>query len=392
MLKHKYFAIFGGGGIRGISYCGAYKALQENNIDLTGCAGSSIGAVFASLISVGYNYDEIYEIVGNIGVGLLKDINIDLKKEVGFSKGNIFLEWMREVIEKKYYGENYEKNKMRPVLFSDIKSNLIIYSVDLTNLKFKEFSKEKTPDYEIARAVRASVSMPGLFTPMEEDNKLFVDGDLLKSTPLWRVTNSIKNLDERILEFRLEDNIATKQIQNSFDYINRVYNAICGFATDYIIDLYNEKDKFDYIKINTPGVSVVDFLIPKEKRQELFNTGYEVTKEYLSEILPEKRIKNKEKYQKLLKTLLKIQKELDKDKVFEAYYTLCEIFMHAFDEKKYIDSRVSEMLSKFKKLFLENYNVVNFLGIKKASIENKEEISKYLLDIIKFITLKDEEL
>ena len=322
----------------------------------------------------------------------MKDINIDLKKEVGFSKGNIFLEWMREVIEKKYYGENYEKNKMRPVLFSDIKSNLIIYSVDLTNLKFKEFSKEKTPDYEIARAVRASVSMPGLSTPMEEDNKLFVDGDLLKSTPLWRVTNSIKNWDERILEFRLEDNIATKQIQNSFDYINRVYNAICGFATDYIIDLYNEKDKFDYIKINTPGVSVVDFLIPKEKRQELFNTGYEVTKEYLSEILPEKRIKNKEKYQKLLKTLLKIQKELDKDKVFEAYYTLCEIFMHAFDEKKYIDSRVSEMLSKFKKLFLENYNVVNFLGIKKASIENKEEISKYLLDIIKFITLKDEEL
>ena len=55
MLKHKYFAIFGGGGIRGISYCGAYKALQENNIDLTGCAGSSIGAVFASLISVCYN-------------------------------------------------------------------------------------------------------------------------------------------------------------------------------------------------------------------------------------------------------------------------------------------------------------------------------------------------
>ena len=57
-----YFAIFGGGGIRGISYCGAYKALLENDIRLTGCAGSSIGAVFATMYTLGYSYDEIYEI------------------------------------------------------------------------------------------------------------------------------------------------------------------------------------------------------------------------------------------------------------------------------------------------------------------------------------------
>ena len=50
------------------------------------------------------------------------------------------------------------------------------------------------------------------------------------------------------------------KITNSIDYLNRVYNAICGFATDYIVDLYKEKDKFDYIKINTKDTSVVDFL------------------------------------------------------------------------------------------------------------------------------------
>ena len=60
--RKSYFAIFGGGGIRGISYCGAYKALSENNINLTGCAGSSIGAVFATLYTLQYSYEEIYEI------------------------------------------------------------------------------------------------------------------------------------------------------------------------------------------------------------------------------------------------------------------------------------------------------------------------------------------
>ena len=65
MKESKYFAIFGGGGIRGIAYCGAYKALVENNIKLTGYAGSSIGAVFSGLLALGYSYDEIYEILSN---------------------------------------------------------------------------------------------------------------------------------------------------------------------------------------------------------------------------------------------------------------------------------------------------------------------------------------
>ena len=59
MKENQYFAIFGGGGIRGLAYSGAFKAMQERNIQLTGCAGSSIGAVFASLYSVGYTYQEI---------------------------------------------------------------------------------------------------------------------------------------------------------------------------------------------------------------------------------------------------------------------------------------------------------------------------------------------
>ncbi len=287
-LKDKYFAIFGGGGVRGLCYCGAYKALLENNIEFTGYAGSSIGAVFACLIALGYSYEETYELLSETGFEMFRDINMSFK-EIAFSKGEVFLDWMREKIEQKFYGPDYKKDKMPPVKFCDLKTKLIIYSVDLTNMKFKEFSCAKTPDIEIALAIRASVSMPGLFKPLEMGDSLIVDGDLLKSTPLWRVTNSIKNLDEKIIEFRLEDNETPKKIENSIDYINRVYNAICGFATDYIIDLYKEKDKFDYIKINTPDISVVDFLISKEKKKELFEIGYNTTSAYFKEFYPKKR-------------------------------------------------------------------------------------------------------
>ena len=393
-INDKYFAIFGGGGIRGLCYCGAYKALLEHDIKLSGCAGSSIGAVFASLLSIGYDYREIYKILSDTGFEMFIDFNIDFKKELAISRGKIFLDWIRENIERKFYKENYKKGEMPPVCFGDIKQKLIIYSVDLTNLKFREFSSLKTPDFEIAQAVRASVSMPGLFVPLEIDDSLIVDGDLLKSTPLWRVTNSIKDLSERIIEFRLEDNETPKKITNSLEYLNRVYNAISGFATDYIVDLYKEKDKFDYIKINTPDVCVVDFLIPKEKKQELFDIGYNTTNQYFSEVFPHKKAKLLKKYEKILSYFIKFQKEFNKSNYINSYLRLCEVFVYLCEEKQYLDSKIYELIIEFKNVFKKNYKTFSFLGLKTATLTDceKETISRYLLNIIKALTLKTKEL
>ncbi len=392
MANKEYFIIFGGGGIRGLSYCGAFKALLENDIKITGCAGSSIGAVFASLWAVGYSYDEIFEILADTGFEMFIDINIDLKKELAFSKGKIFYDWIKEKIEQKFYFDHYKKEKMPPVRFCDIKNNLIIYSVDLTNLKFHEFSKQKTPDFEIAKAVRASVSMPGLFTPVEVEGNLIVDGDLLKSAPLWRLCDTIKNSKDKIIEFRLEDNETPKKITNSIEYVNRVYNAFCGFATDYIIDLYKEKDRFDYIKINTQDVSVVDFLISKEKKKELYDTGYIKTKEYFKQYFPKKEKMLLKKYEILVNKLMKFQEAFNNSNYAKSYLRLCEIFMFLCEEKKYLDSKIYEMFLDFKNEFIKNYKDVNFFGFKKAEVDNKHELTRMMLEIIHVLASKTQEL
>lgn len=384
-MNNKYFAIFGGGGVRGIAYCGAYKVLAENNIELTGCAGSSIGAVFASLLSVGYDYKEIYEILAETGFEMFIDINIVFKKEVAFSKGNIFYDWIKEKIERKFYGENYKKGLMRPVTFSDIKKRLIIYSVDLTNMKFNEFSQLQTPDFEIAKAVRASVSMPGLFTPLEIDGNMIVDGDLLKPMPLWRASNEIKNLSERIIEFRLEDNESKKDITNSIEYLNRVYNAISGFATDFIIDLYGKKDKFEYIKINTEDISVVDFLISKEQKKNLFNMGYTTTLKYFATTLSKKRKEINKKYCKLSDMLISFTKSFHSFNVIKAYLKICELFMYLCEEKQYIDNAIYDKILEFKNLYLDSNNKIKLFN------PNQKRLSELLLEINKQIGLKIEE-
>ncbi len=394
MIKNlEYFVIFGGGGIRGVSYVGAYKALIEHNVKITGYAGSSIGSVFATLCAVGYDFEDIKKFFCSISIEFFKDINFNFGNQIALSKGELLLEWMRDKIESQFYKDAYKKGQMPPVRFKDIKEDLIIYSTDLTNNKYHEFSKECTPEAEIAMAVRASVSMPGLFKPLEIDNNLIVDGDLAKSWPLWRLSKTLSNKKERILEFRLEDTRNKREINTALDYLNAVYNTISGFATDYIIDLYGQKDKFDYIKIDTDNISVMDFMIPDSKKSEMIETGYITTNEYFENILPIKREKLFKNYQQIQFFMLKFKNEMDNNKIKDAYIVLCELFSHLCEHKKYIDVAIYNKLLDFKKIFDSNLEEkTTFLLLKNFQLKNKELVQRSADEIVKVLTLKNIEI
>ena len=86
--KVKYNCVFGGGGIRGMCYIGAVKALREFDIDIASIAGSSVGAVFAALYAAGYNEDEIKELFMDFNFNMFRDININIfTTDISLSKG-----------------------------------------------------------------------------------------------------------------------------------------------------------------------------------------------------------------------------------------------------------------------------------------------------------------
>ena len=145
---------------------------------------------------------------------------------------------------------------------------------------------------------------------------------------------TIKNIESRILEFRLEDNETEKKITHTAGYLNAVYNAISGFATDYIIDLYKDKDKFDYIKINLPDVSVVDFMISADKKAEMAQIGYNTTKKYFMETYPKKKKHLFDTYYEIQLLLMKIKDEIEKDRIKNAYIILMELMSFLCENKK----------------------------------------------------------
>ena len=62
----KYTCLFGGGAVRGMSYIGAIKALEELKISTDTLGGSSVGSIFASLLAVGYTSDEMKDIFAQV--------------------------------------------------------------------------------------------------------------------------------------------------------------------------------------------------------------------------------------------------------------------------------------------------------------------------------------
>lgn len=381
----KYALLFGGGAIRGIAYCGAIKALSEFNVSADIIAGSSVGSIIAGLIAVGYNAEEIREIIMRVNFELFRDIQFALGAQFALSKGEVFLEWIRDLIEKKYYGEKYQKGTHKAVTFSDIDKNLVIITTDLSSFECKEFSKSETPDFEIATAIRISCSMPGLMKPVEYNNRVLIDGDIQKSAPMWKLSKTLQPEDSRILEFRLEGNFEGKD-KNAIDYLNSVYSYATCTATDFITDLYGCCDRYDYIIINTGDLNIVDFNLSEEKREQLFSTGYEQTKNYFENVLVQKKINLANIYAQIKTHLEKISSNLRANKIMQAKQHLGELYIYLADYLNLINELDYKQIKNFKDIFLENIKYPALFG--KTTLKNEVLVNTTLKQCIQTISEK----
>lgn len=384
----KYTCLFGGGAIRGVSYIGAVKALEELGIIPDRLAGSSVGSIFAALLAVGYNAEELKDIFIKVNFELFKDISIGLGPLFAISKGEVFLEWVRELIEKKYYGENYKKGVNPAVTFKDIKKNLVVITTNLSNFECKEFSRFDTPDYEIASAVRISCCMPGLMKPIEYNKTLLVDGDLQKSWPMWKLSKHLLNDDERILEFRLEGNYESNDI-SGINYANAVYSCMTAISTSFITNIYGNKDKFDYIVLNTGDIVVVDFNINEAKRNDLINSGYNQTISYFKDFLIEKKSKIRHNYSIIQAHITKIQKYIKSNNIQKAKNQMGELFMDLPELSEIIDLTDYNEIKKFRDIFLKNLKYPALFG--KVTLSNFKLIDTELNKINNKISKKLEE-
>lgn len=392
-LKEKldYFCILSGGGIRGTAYAGVFKALEQIGVNIKGLAGASVGSIFATLYAIGYTTDEIEEIFLQVNYENFRDINLSLNKGFGIWKGDNIQNWIKDLIEQKFYGENYEKDANIPVKFKDIEKDLIIIATNISTGSFKEFSKYTTPEESIATAIRASISLPGLFKPTWIDNNCIIDGDIIRGLPFWSFSDNLNPRNTRVLEFRLEGSHSKKELDNTVGYFNAIINTASNISTDFIMNQYCKNDKYDYIKINAKNTMPVDFSIKNEKKLELSQIGFDATLDYFKNPLRAKKLRLVLLYQELLEEFNNLRDFIKKQKMTSFKLSLNKALLLLIKNKDFIEENFYNECILILEEISSNIEISKFF--KRTVLNNRgqfiQNIEKIIFEILnKQIELK----
>lgn len=188
-----------GGGIRGIAHAGVLKALEDNNINVDIIGGTSSGSLVASLYAMGYSPYYIYILFKRYAKELVEIGSTPIISGVGN-----FMINKKVVISGLKTGESIEEAYNQLALKKGIKEikditkiPIVIPAVDIKNSnkyvftnKIPEGEKNKSryiTDISVGKAVRASSSFPGVYSPCNFKKHKFMDGGILDNIPVIEV-------------------------------------------------------------------------------------------------------------------------------------------------------------------------------------------------------------
>ncbi len=76
MEKQRVYCVFEGAGARGLGHVGAFRSLSKHNVEISGLAGTSAGAILAALACAGYTADELFS--DRAGTNILDSLDLDV--------------------------------------------------------------------------------------------------------------------------------------------------------------------------------------------------------------------------------------------------------------------------------------------------------------------------
>jgi predicted acylesterase/phospholipase RssA len=284
MKKEINTLICSGGGVKGLSYIGVLKALneiKENNkdikIDIKTIYGVSIGTLCGLLYMIDYDINELEKEI--LEIDLIDFINVNFENLInkyGMDSGKKIKTWIENMLLKK----NIKKN----ITFEELyKLNKIHYKVLVTNLntfKLTTFDYINTPKLKVVKAIKMAISLPLIFTAEKYKDQIYIDGALIDNYPIHLYDNQLDNVLGIKLLSHGTDEITIQNEINGLD--NFLLNTISCFML--------QRDKYNLMKNNYKDHTIfvysdgnretLNFGIEKDKKIKLINSGYNYTKEF----------------------------------------------------------------------------------------------------------------
>lgn len=192
--KPKIGLVLAGGGAWGFAHVGVLRVLEQEKIPISYISGTSIGSILGSLYAMGYTVDELEELIHSTNWFDVLNDEIDRRDISAYNK-NSFQDYIFGFSLKdntiSLPGGIIEGQKVDYLLsklhwdakdITDFSDLPIPFRCVATDIKTGDPVVLKSGD--ITDAVRSSMSIPGVFTPVELDNNILVDGMFAMNLPI----------------------------------------------------------------------------------------------------------------------------------------------------------------------------------------------------------------
>ncbi|WP_028672109.1 patatin-like phospholipase family protein [Saccharospirillum impatiens] len=155
----------GSGGARGLAHIGVLRALEDNgNYQISSIAGSSIGALVGGLYAA-KKMDDYADWVSSLSLGDIWKLLDFSYSRVGLFKGDRIMDRLADLV-----GDTQIEELNLP------------FSAVATDIQKRE--EVWINHGSMFEAIRASIAIPGFFTPVRRKGRLLVDGGLLSPLPM----------------------------------------------------------------------------------------------------------------------------------------------------------------------------------------------------------------
>ncbi|MAG94870.1 MAG: hypothetical protein CMJ48_14165 [Planctomycetaceae bacterium] len=253
-----------GGGTRLSAHLGGLQALTERKLPVQAWAGASAGSLIASIMASGFTHQQIVSLMFDTEYGQFLDRRpFRMIRDFGLCSGTTFENWLNSVLEER--------------CFKDLDVPLTVVATDIsTGLPFL-FSNERTPDVNIATAVRCSIGIPGVFGVRRVEERSLVDGTLtaVEANQLFPRPD-----DPSFLMRMIPDRSAPMEHRKTFGlagYIRRMVEIMLRCADDLCRPEMWTHD----LCITVGAHSPIRFAMSNLDKQQLYESGYGQCRRYL---------------------------------------------------------------------------------------------------------------
>ncbi len=246
--------VLGSGAARGLAHIGVLKHLEEIDIKPDLVVGCSMGAMIGSLYASGMSASEIEKMALKTDYRKLFSL-IDITAKKGLIKGDKLM---------RYISRHLKRRKIEkfPIKFACV-------AADIIHGKEIVFTKG-----DATRAVRASISIPGIFRPVKFRKTYLVDGGITNPVPV----SVAKNLGANKI-IAVDVNSKMKLFKKNLGFLSTLTNAI-DIMEIKLSDIKEEKNLV-VLRPNISDIGRFDYL----KAKKIISIGYRESKKREKDII-----------------------------------------------------------------------------------------------------------